>query len=128
MPAPLVTATAAMTCSFGASPATLNVLPDAQVLVEGNPVASIQDSVALTNVPTFGMCSSLSNPAVSSATSAANGVLTPQPCTPQPLPWKPGVPLVLVGGVPVVNGTCTTTCSLGGAITTTNPGARQTTG
>jgi hypothetical protein len=56
------------------------------------------------------------------------GVLTPQPCTPQPVPWTPGVPLVTAGGTPVVNATCTTTCAFGGAITFTNPGATQTLG
>ncbi len=117
-----------MTCSFGAGAATLTVLPDAQVLVEGNPVATIQDSAATVNIPLFGMCSSLSNPAVASATSAASGVLTPQPCTPQPVPWTPGVPLVLVAGNPVVNQTCTTTCALGGAITITKAGSTQTLG
>lgn len=128
MPAPLVCSTALMQCSFGSTPASLIVLPDAQVLVEGNPAASVQDSIALTNVPVFGTCSSLSNPTVASATAAANGVLTPQACTPQPVAWTPGVPLVVVGGMPAVNGTCTTTCALGGAITITNPGSRQTMG
>lgn len=117
-----------MKCSFGAAPAALTVLPGAQVLVEGNPAAVIQDSRALVNVPAFGMCSTLSNPSVASATSAANGVLTPQPCVPQPQPWVPGIPLVLVGGVPAVNGSCTLTCAFGGAITVTNPGSRQTLG
>jgi len=128
MPAPLVTATATATCSFGVAPSTLNVLPATQVLVEGKPVATIKDSAGMVNVPPFGMCSSLANPAVASATSAAMGVLTPQPCTPLPTPWTPGVPLVTAGGTPVVNATCTTTCSFGGVITITNPGATQTLG
>jgi hypothetical protein len=126
MPAPLVTATASMTCSFGVTPAVLNVLPAKQVLVEGKPAATISDSAAMANVPTFGMCSSLANPAVASATTAAQGVLTPQPCTPQPTPWKPGVPLVTAGGTPLVNATCTGQCAFGGVITFTNPGATQT--
>jgi hypothetical protein len=128
MPAPLTTSTATIACSFGAAPAALTVLPAKQVLVEGKPVATIQDSAGAVNVAPFGMCSSLSNPAVASATSAANGVLTPQPCTPQPTAWTPGVPLVTVGGTPVVNATCTTTCALGGAITITMPGPTQTLG
>ncbi len=128
MAAPLLTSTATLTCSFGVAPATLNVLPSTQVLVEGKPVATIQDSAGMVNVPPFGMCSSLGNPAVASATTAAQGVLTPQPCTPQPTPWTPGVPLVMAGGTPVANGTCTTTCAFGGAITVTMPGATQTLG
>jgi hypothetical protein len=128
MPAPLVTSTATMTCSFGVAPASLTVLPATQVLVEGKPVATIQDCAAFVNIPAFGMCSSLANPAVASATSAAMGVLTPQPCTPQPTPWKPGVPQVLAGNKPVVNATCSTTCAFGGMITITMPGASQTLG
>jgi hypothetical protein len=128
MAAPLTTSTATMTCSFGAAPGTLTVLPATQVLVEGKPVATIKDSAGVVNVPPFGMCSSLGNPAVASATAAAQGVLTPQPCTPQPVPWTPGVPLLQAGGTPVVNATCTTTCAFGGAITITVPGSTQTLG
>jgi hypothetical protein len=128
MPAPLVTSTAAMTCTFGVAPATLTVLPSTQVLVEGKPLATVSDCAGFVNVAPFGMCTSLANPAVASATTAAQGVLTPQPCTPQPTPWTPGVPLVLVGGTPAVNATCTSTCAFGGAITFTMPGATQTLG
>ncbi len=128
MPAPLVASTATLTCSFGVAPATLSVLPAAQVLVEGKPLARISDSAGMLNVPPFGMCSSLANPAVATATAAAQGVLTPQPCTPQPTPFTPGVPLVQAGGTPVVNATCTTTCAFGGAITITVPGTTQTLG
>jgi Domain of unknown function (DUF4280) len=46
------------------------------------PVATAADTIPGTNIPTFGMCMSLGNPAVAMATSAANGVLTPQPCVP----------------------------------------------
>jgi hypothetical protein len=125
MPAPLATATATMTCTFGVAPAVLSVLPATQVLVEGKPAATIKDCAMGVNVAPFGMCSSLANPAVASATAAAQGVLTPQPCTPQLVPWTPGVPLVTAGGTPMVNATCTSTCAFGGAITFTNPGATQ---
>jgi hypothetical protein len=115
-------------CSFGVAPSALNVLPSNQVLVEGKPVATIADSAGNINVAPFGMCTSMMNPAVVSATAAAQGVLTPQPCTPLPTPWTPGVPLVLAGGSPVINATCTATCSFGGAITISVPGATQTLG
>jgi hypothetical protein len=128
MAAPLVTATATATCSFGQAPATLNVLPAKQVLVEGKPVATIADSAAIVNVPPFGMCTTLTNPAVASATTAAQGVLTPMPCTPLPTPWTPGVPLVTAGGTPVVNATCRTMCAYAGVITIVAPGASQTLG
>ena len=90
MPA-LVVAGAAMTCTFGAAPATLAVLPANRVTGEGPPAATVNDMVPMTNIPTFGMCSSLANPQVASATSAASGALTPQPCIPVTSgPWAPG--------------------------------------
>ena len=128
MPAPLMVSNALMACTFGAAPAKLTVLPNPQVLVEGQPAAVIADIKAVANVAPFGMCSSLANPAVASATTAAQGVLTPQPCTPQLTPWAPGIPLVLVGGQPAVNVSCKSVCSFGGAISITMPGAKQTLG
>jgi hypothetical protein len=128
MAAPLIASTATAVCSFGAAPVTLSVVPTSQVLVEGNPLATIADSAPVVNVPPFGMCSSMSNPAVVSATSAASGTLTPQACTPLPVPWLPGVPTVLAGGKPVVNASCTTTCAYAGVITIVEPGSEQTVG
>lgn len=129
MPAPLTVGNAVLTCTFGAAPGKLTALPSTQVLVEGQPAAVIADTKMTANLAPFGMCSSLANPAVASATSAAQGVLTPQPCTPTvPAPWVPGVPLVLVGGQPVINATCTCTCAFGGLISVTSPGSTQTLG
>jgi hypothetical protein len=128
MAAPIVTSTATATCSFGSAPATLTVLPATQVLVEGNPAATIADSAAVVNLPPFGMCSSLSNPAVATATSAASGTLTPQACTPLTMPWLPGVATVVVGGKPIVNANCKTACSYGGVVTIVAPGSAQTLG
>jgi len=69
---------------------------------------------------TFGMCSSLANPTVASATSAAMGVLTPMPCVPlTPAPWVPGSPTVLVCGPPVLNNNCKLMCAYGGVIQVT---------
>jgi len=66
---------------------------------------------------TFGMCSSLANPTVASATAAAMGVLTPMPCVPlTPAPWVPGSPTVLVCGQPVLNNNCKLMCAYGGVI------------
>lgn len=127
MPAPMVVSNAVLTCSFGVAPGKLTALPTSQVLVEGQPAAVIADIKPFANVGAFGMCSSLGNPAVASATTAASGVLTPQPCTPTvAAPWTPGVPLVLVGGQPALNAPCTCTCAFGGVITITMPGATQT--
>jgi hypothetical protein len=127
--APLVVSNAVMACTFGAAPAKLTALPNPQVLVEGQPAAVITDIKPIANVAAFGMCSSLANPAVAAATSAASGVLTPQPCTPVVAgPWTPGIPLILIGGQPAVNAPCKCTCAYAGVISVTVPGATQTLG
>jgi hypothetical protein len=77
------------------------------------------------NIAPFGMCMSMANPQVVAATSAAQGVLTPQPCLPMTqTPWTPGSPTVTVGGQPALNNTCTCMCLWAGTITISNPGAR----
>ena len=74
-----VVQTATCTCSFGAAPAVLTVTSQQTVSICKMPAATIQDGAALSNVPTFGMCSNPANPTVASATAAAMGVLTPMP-------------------------------------------------
>jgi hypothetical protein len=116
-----------LSCPFGLAPSTLNVLPTRRVLVEGKPVASINDMVPMLNIPPFGMCNSLANPAVAAATSAALGVLTPMPCTPAPTgPWTPSAPRTMVGGEPVLASPTTCSCAFGGVITMTFAGTVRT--
>jgi hypothetical protein len=117
-----------MMCTFGMAPAALNALPASRVLVEGRPVADITSTATGVNIAPFGMCTSLSNPTVAAATSAALGVLTPMPCVPVvPAPWAPGAPTTLVGGKPMLVAPSTATCAYGGVISLTNPGATTTT-
>ncbi len=117
-----VTGGAMMTCTFGMAPSALTVLPTAQVM-SAMPLATIMDNVPMVNILPFGMCSSLSNPTVASATAAAMGGLTPMPCGPVPAgPWAPGVPQVLIGGKPALNNQCKLTCAYGGMIQFTNSG------
>jgi hypothetical protein len=119
----LVTLGANLLCSFGVSPSTLMVIPQAKTIAEGRPVGSIGDMVPLLNVQPFGMCTSLSNPTVAAATSAAFGVLTPMPCVPAVVgTWRPGSPTVLVGGKPALTNSCTCNCAYGGVITIASPG------
>ncbi|HVF14952.1 MAG TPA: DUF4280 domain-containing protein, partial [Acidimicrobiales bacterium] len=83
-------------CTFGVAPGTLNVLPTG---TNAGPtqVATITDIAPFVNIGPFLLCTSLANPAVATATTAALGVLTPMPCTPVvPAPWAPGSPTVLV--------------------------------
>lgn len=108
---------AMMTCSFGAAPSSLVVLPTNRVLAGGPPAATIMDGKPIVNVPPFGVCSSLANPTVASATAAALGVLTPMPCVPvTPAPWIVGAPTVLIGNMPALNDSSKLMCTWGGVI------------
>ncbi|HWB67762.1 MAG TPA: DUF4280 domain-containing protein [Mycobacteriales bacterium] len=123
MPGPVVVSTAQLTCTEGTSPAVFNVLPTSRVLGSERPVANIADHIPLDEVTTFGMCRSLANPEVASATAAADGTLTPMPCVPAlAAPWTPGNPTVLVGGQPAVAETSTLMCTWAGEITVVQPG------
>jgi hypothetical protein len=112
----LVCMGALMQCSFGAAPSTLAVLPIHAVLT-GTPAANIMDHLPIVNIPPFGVCSSLSNPTVAAATTAALGVLTPMPCVPvTPAPWLPGAPTVLLANMPALDNTSKLMCTWGGVI------------
>ena len=70
----LVVAGAKMSCSFGAAPSTLAVA--VPTYSAGNkPIANINDHIPNSNIPPFGMCNSMQNPQVQTATAAALGVL-----------------------------------------------------
>jgi hypothetical protein len=119
---------AMMMCSFGMAPSTLQALPTSRVVVEGRPIADITSIITGANIPPFGMCTSLANPTVAAATSAALGVLTPMPCVPAVVaPWAPGSPRTLVGGKPALSSGSTCTCAYGGVINMTFPGTVRTT-
>jgi hypothetical protein len=113
---------ATLQCSFGLAPSSLIVLPVNQV-VTNVPDANIMDNKPLVNIPPFGMCQSLANPAVAAATTAALGVLTPMPCVPiTPAPWAPGSPTVLIRGLPALNNSSKLMCTWAGVIQIVNPG------
>lgn len=115
-------------CSFGMAPSTLNCLPITRVTIEGRPAATISDTVTGVNLPPFGMCTSLANPTVAAATSAALGVLTPMPCVPTVVgPWMPGAVRTTVAGKPALVSGSQCMCAWGGVITMTMPGAVRTT-
>lgn len=108
---------ATLQCSFGAAPSQLVVLPSNRVMTSHVPAANIMDHQPFVNILPFGMCSSMANPAVASATAAASGVLTPMPCTPNtPAPWAPGSPQVLLGNMPALNRNSKLMCAFGGVI------------
>lgn len=112
-----------MTCSFGAAPSSFVALPACTVTAGGPQAGTIMDNVPMLNIPPFGVCTSLANPAVASATAAALGVLTPMPCVPvTPAPWMPGAVTTMVTGLPALDASCTLNCLWAGIITISAPG------
>ena len=118
---------AMLACSFGLAPATLVPKGTSKVMIEGRPAATIMDNIGGANIPPFGMCSSLANPTVAAATSAALGVLTPMPCVPVvPGPWAPGAVKTMLGNQPALVSGSMCQCAYGGVIQMTMPGAVRT--
>jgi hypothetical protein len=124
MPEPAVVGEAITQCSFGLVPSPLQVLPTAMVIIEGMPAATIDCSEVI-NIPTFGMCTTLSNPEVAAATAAALGVLTPMPCVPVLSPWIPAS-MTLIGGQPALVASSTCICAYGGVVEINFPGTTTT--
>ena len=119
-----VVAGAMLTCPFGTGPLSYVALPKNKVMAGGPPAANIMDNIPFVNIMPAPMCTSMANPAVASATSAASGVLTPMPCTPvTPAPWTPGASKSMIANMPALHNGCTIQCVLGqGTITVSNPG------
>lgn len=111
---------ATVTCPFGTKPCTLKPSSQTAVLAD----SLIAGTIADVNVGPFGMCSSLANPAVATATAAALGVLTPQPCTFAPGgTWTPASPKILAGGKPVLTTDSSIVCAVGaGILSVVSPG------
>src|SRR5215210_6850703 len=115
---------AMMTCTFGVAPSALTIIP------KGPPVkasqmlaATIMDYAPMANVKPFGMCTTPTNPQVAAATTAASGVLTPQPCIPvTTAPWAPGSPTVMINGSPALSSMSKCMCAWAGVISISFPG------
>lgn len=106
-----------LSCPFGAAPAPFSALPVPRVLVSGRPAGVMTDMAPVASIPSFGLCSSLGNPAVASATAAALGALTPMPCVPVPTgPWMNAAPKVLIGGRQTISDGSRLMCAWGGQI------------
>ena len=118
-----VTTGAMLQCTFGTMPASLVVNVPMRPKCGNQLMATIDDNVGGSNIPSFGMCQSVSNPQVQSATTAAGGVLTPMPCVPAvSAPWAPGSAIAKVMGSPALTDTCSCQCMWQGVITIQNPG------
>ena len=109
---------AVLACSFGVAPSSLTVLPVNRTNSSNQAAATIMDHQPMVNIKPFGMCTTPTNPQVAAATSAALGVLTPQPCMPATTsPWTMGSTTVLIGNKPALNNTSTCMCMWTGVIT-----------
>ena len=120
----VVAAGAKCLCSFGTMPGDLTVTSQMGCQAEGKPIATISDCQPNINLTSFGMCISLANPAVATATAAALGVLTPQPCTFVPVgTWLTADSKIMVGGKPCLTNDASLVCGLGGGyVRVTEPG------
>lgn len=113
---------AMLKCTFGQIPSTLMVTNPMRPMIQNKPKATIMDFVPMANIMPFGMCTSLANPTVASATSATMGVLTPMPCIPVPAgPWAPGGKQ-LITNMPALLDNCKLMCAYGGSISINMPG------
>jgi len=115
---------AKLQCSFGAMPSALIAIPKGPPVLATHPTAAtIKDHIPIANIPPFGLCASLANPAVVTATTAALGVLTPMPCIPvTPAPWTPGSSKLLINNAPALNHTSKCMCAWLGVISILDPG------
>jgi hypothetical protein len=117
----LVLLGATLKCSQGTQPSSLALSTHGTSGGEV-PMATVNDYVPMTNVMPFGMCQTQANPQVASATAAAMGVLTPQPCVPElTSPWSPGSSVVTVGDVKALTDDSTCSCTWTGSISVSDP-------
>jgi hypothetical protein len=119
----IVISGATLQCSQGTSTGSLTVLPTNSTSSDDEPAATIDDYIPMTNIPTFGMCQTESNPQVAAATASAEGVLTPQPCIPVVTSaWSPGSTAITINGTKALRDDSTCNCQWSGSISITAAG------
>ncbi|MCG8635722.1 MAG: DUF4280 domain-containing protein [Desulfobacterales bacterium] len=118
----LVVTGATLSCSMGTAPTALVVTSNTTVTATTT-AATIMDYASITNIPTFAMCASTSNPTTIAATAAASGVYTQGACIPAcAAPWSPGASKTTIGGIAALLDSDTCSCSYGGSISITYAG------
>jgi hypothetical protein len=111
-----------MMCTFGTAPATLMVTSQQTVMIENQLAATIMDFAPMSNIGTFTMCITPSNPAVAAAQGA------PQSCIPVTVaPWTAGAVTVNNNNFVLLNNSSTCMCAYGGTISISNAGPTKTT-
>ena len=117
-----VCAGALLQCTFGMAPSSFMVVDPMRPKVQNKPTGNILDNKPMVNIMPFGMCQSMANPTVASATAAAAGVLTPMPCIPViAAPWTPGGK-PMISNSPALIDNCKCICNWGGQISVSMPG------
>ncbi len=107
----LVVHGAKLKCTQGSSEASFVVTPN-MADAKDKPMATVADHAPMKNIAPFGMCKAPTNPQVASATAAAMGTLTPQPCIPVvPAPWTPGSSIALMNGQKLLTDDSTCDCA-----------------
>lgn len=100
-------------CSFGTIPAVFDA---SGIDVTATTSAGVITDVTAANIPTFGMCSAPTNPAVILASG------NPVPCLPVLMPWTPGAARVTINGVNALDDASQCTCSWAGIVTVSSAG------
>lgn len=103
-------------CSFAAGPPVPLAAAPGPAKAQTQPELTIMDSKPFVNVPSFGMCTAPTNPAVIAAWGA------PVPCTPViPAPWTPGSQTKKINSLPALTASSMCNCAYAGVITITQP-------
>ena len=115
---------AQLMCNKGTTPCPLTATT-AVMKADANfkTVATVMDHKPVVNIPSFGMCTTTTNPQVSSATSAAQGVLTPMPCVPIiNAPWSQGSKDIKIANQTALNDKSKCKCQWAGEISISSAG------
>jgi hypothetical protein len=114
---------ATLQCNQGDKKSTYKVVDIHNIYIQGNSMATIEDSQPMINIKPFGKCKSMVNPTVSAATAANHGHLKPMPCQPNiPGNWLGGKEDVRIAGIGTVLETSKLNCAYAGVITIVDPG------
>jgi len=116
----LITTTSMCMCTMGVAPTPFTPTVNPTAPTAGKlQIGIITDIAPGTNIVPFGICNSMTNPAVV----AAKAVGAVAPCAPAPAgTWTPGCPKILVCNQPAIDQSCTLACALGGVISFSKPG------
>lgn len=110
----LVVMGAMMTCSFGAAPSSLMVLPTHRTMGCNVPAANINDHTPFLNILPFGVCSSPMQPSMKPIPPKPP---VPGPCVPAvSSPWIVGAVTVMLDNMPALNSTSINMCSAFGGV------------